>query len=205
MYTLLLAFRMNAYCFAAVALCVCAIPVALHSQEALEQSAEDTVEPKALEQSAAATPAPKPKKETEEATRRDIQDSMTADEFRAAGLEKLSTDELKSLNAWLQGYRQKAETKAAEKATEEVTKKAAAESSTKMDTVLSRIDGTFTGLTGRTIIKLEDGTVWKQANADDRYRAQVTDRPPVKVTHTSFGYKMRVVGTGEFYVDPVRK
>jgi hypothetical protein len=130
---------------------------------------------------------------------------MTADEFKSAGLDKLSADELKSLNGWLQGYRQKAETKAAEKATEEVTKKAAAESRTKMDSALSRVDGTFTGLTGHTIIKLEDGSVWKQSNVDDRYRAQVTDRPPVKVSHTAFGYKMRIVGTGEFYVDPVRK
>ena len=75
----------------------------------------------------------------------------------------------------------------------------------KMDAILSRVDGTFTGLTGHTIIKLEDGTTWKQANAGDRYRAQITDHPPVKVSHGTFGYKMRVVGTGEFYVDPVRK
>jgi hypothetical protein len=171
------------------------------AQEAVEQKTEESVESTSAEPTAEATS--KPRKETEEATRRDIQDSMTADEFKAAGLDKLSAEELKSLNGWLQGYRQKAETKAAEKATEEVTKKVAKESRTKMDSALSRVDGTFTGLTGRTIIKLEDGSVWRQANADDRFRAQVTDRPPVKVTHTTFGYKMRIVGTGEFYVDPV--
>lgn len=130
---------------------------------------------------------------------------MTAQEFKAAGLDKLSAEELRHLNAWLQGDRQKVETKAAEKATQEATKKTASEVRSTMDSLLSRVDGTFTGLTGTTIIKLEDGTVWKQANRDDRYRAQITERPPVKVTHTTFGYKMRVVGTGEFYVDPVRK
>ena len=56
----------------------------------------------------------------------------------------------------------------------------------------------------QAIIKLEDGTVWKQANADDRFHASVTESPPVRVIHGTFGYKMRVVGTGEFYVDPVR-
>ncbi len=181
---------------------------AASAQEAVEQKTEQTVESTAAEQTTEATP--KPKKAAEDAPRRDIQDSMTAEEFKSAGLDKLSAEELKSLNAWLQGYRQTAETKAAEKATakanEEIQKKITPDIKAQMaGGVLSRVDGEFKGLTGHTIIKLEDGSVWKQANADDRYRPQVTDRPAVKVTHTSFGYKMRIVGTGEFYVDPVRK
>src|SRR4029077_20055537 len=69
---------------------------------------------------------------------------------------------------------------------------------------VSRVDGSFQGLTGRTIIRLEDGTVWKQAKADDRYRSRVTDHPAAAVIHGVFGYKMRIEGTQEFYVDPVR-
>ena len=134
-----------------------------------------------------------------------LQDMMTAEEFKAAGLDKLSDDELKNLNAWLQGYRHTTASKAAEEATAEVTKKVAKESRAKMDKIVSRVDGTFNGLTGNTVIKLEDGTVWKQANPGDRFHAQVTDSPPAAVMHGVFGYKMRVVGTGEFYVDPVRK
>ena len=57
----------------------------------------------------------------------------------------------------------------------------------------------------RVLIRLEDGTVWKQANADDRYRPKVTDHPAAAVIHGVFGYKMRIEGTQEFYVDPVRK
>jgi hypothetical protein len=133
-----------------------------------------------------------------------LQDMMTAEEFRAAGLDKLTPEELKNLNAWLQGYRESAETKAAEQATAEVTKKVAKESHGRMDEIFSRIDGAFHGLTGKTVIKLEDGTVWKQANSDQRLGATVTDHPPVMVKHEFFGYKMRVVGTGEFYVNPVR-
>ena len=87
-----------------------------------------------------------------EASSKVLQDMMTAEEFKAAGLEKLSTEELKNLNAWLQGFREVAETKAAEKATAKAEKKA------KLEQTLSRVDGTFTGLTGRTIIKLEDGS-----------------------------------------------
>jgi hypothetical protein len=122
-----------------------------------------------------------------------VQEMMSPDEFRAAGLNKLSSEELQKLNAWLQGYREAAEKKATARA-----------SRTKLDLLVSRVDGTFNGLTGRTVIRLEDGTVWKQANADDRFRPRVTDHPAVAVIHGIFGYKMQIEGTGEFYVDPVR-
>ena len=122
-----------------------------------------------------------------------IHEMMTPEEFKAAGLNKLSAEELQKLDAWLQGYRQVAEKKATARAER-----------TKLDLLVSRVDGSFNGLTGRTVIRLEDGTVWKQANAGDRFHAQITDHPPVAVMHGVFGYKMRVVGTGEFYVDPVR-
>lgn len=130
-----------------------------------------------------------------------IQEMMSPEEFKAAGLNKLSPDELQKLDAWLQGYRQVTEQTAEKKA----TAKAAAESHAKMDLLVSRVDGTLTGLTGRTIIRLEDGTVWKQANADDRYRPKNPDHPAAAVIHGVFGYKMQVEGMQPFYVDPVRK
>jgi hypothetical protein len=126
-----------------------------------------------------------------------IQDMMSPAEFKAAGLNKLSSEELQKLNAWLQGYRDVTEKAATKKAT-------AVASRTKLDLLVSRVDGQFNGLTGRTIIRLEDGTVWKQANADDRFRPRVTDHPGAVVIHGIFGYKMQVEGTQEFYVDPVR-
>jgi hypothetical protein len=130
-----------------------------------------------------------------------IKEVMSPEEFKAAGLNKLSADELQKLDAWLQGYRQVTEQAAEKKA----TAKASAESHAKMDLLVSRVDGTFNGLMGRTVIRLEDGTVWKQANAEDRYRAKVTDHPAAAVIHGVFGYKMRIEGTQDFYVDPVRK
>jgi hypothetical protein len=127
-----------------------------------------------------------------------IKEMMSPAEFNAAGLNKLSADELQKLDAWLQGYRQTTEQAAEKKAT-------ARASRTKMDLIVSRVDGQFNGLTGRTIIRLEDGTVWKQANAEDRYHSRVTDHPAAAVTHGVFGYKMRLEGgTQDFYVDPVR-
>ncbi|SRR2546426_7601764 len=122
-----------------------------------------------------------------------IQEMMSPEEFSAAGLNKLSPEELQKLDAWLQGYRQVAEKKATARAER-----------TKLDLLVSRVDGSFNGLTGGTVIRLEDGTAWKQANADDHFRPRVTDHPGAVVIHTLFGYKMRIEGTPEFYVDPVR-
>src|SRR5882672_8259633 len=137
-----------------------------------------------------------PVRAAREETSGSIQQVMTPEEFKAAGLNKLSPEELQKLNAWLQGYREVAEKKA--------TARAAKVERTKMDLLVSRVDGTFNGLTGRTVIRLEDGTVWKQANADDRYRPKVTDHPAAAVIHGIFGYKMQIQGTQEFYLHPVR-
>jgi len=126
-----------------------------------------------------------------------IKEMMSPEEFKAAGLNKLSPDELQKLDAWLQGYRQITEQKAEKKATARAEK-------TKMDVIVSRVDGTFNGLTGRTVIRLEDGTVWKQANADDRFRPKNPDHPAAAVIHGVFGYKMQIEGMQPFYVDPVR-
>ena len=46
-----------------------------------------------------------------------------------------------------------------------------------MDLIVSRVNGSFGGLGGATVIELEDGTEWKQANADDRFRGSPVDHP----------------------------
>jgi hypothetical protein len=172
-----------------------------------------------------ASPEGSPAKSTKPT--RSLEETMRPEEFKAAGLDKLSEDEMQHLDAYLQGYRQAAQKKAAEKAqaqaqdeikkanekadqaqkaTEEA-KRDAASVKTKIDALSSRVDGHIDGVSGHTIIRLEDGSVWKQVNAvdrsDDRYRATVTDRPSAVVFHTTFGYKMRIEGMPEFYVDPV--
>jgi len=175
------------------------------SQEAVESASPENIEPKPIvEKPSEEKPSRRTTEKTSEKPVRDLQDSMTAEQFKAAGLDKLSPEELKRLNESLQGSRREGEKKAVEKATAEIKKKVATESRAKMDEILSRVDGDFAGITGHTVIKLEDGTKWKQVNVDEHYRARVTYRPPVKVWHGAFGYRMRIVGTGEFYVDPVR-
>ena len=130
-----------------------------------------------------------------------IKEMMSPEEFKAAGLNKLSSEELEKLNAWLQGYRE-----TTEKVTEKKTEKrvAASQSFFHHDPIVSRVDGSFAGLKGRTLIKLEDGTLWKQANLDDKAGPSPIEHPGAAVVWTGLGYKMRIQGVAEFYVNPVK-
>jgi hypothetical protein len=122
-----------------------------------------------------------------------IQQMMSPDEFRAAGLDKLSQKELSNLNAWLQRDR------------EATAKSAEARAVKKIDFRVSRVDGPFFGLSGSTIIKLQDGSKWKQANSADRYQGPGGDNLACVVMKAGlFGYRMRIEGTPDFYVDQIR-
>ena len=185
----------------------------LRSQEAIDLKSPTPAEE--------ATPA-KAKASKEETAKpaRSLEETMRPEEFKAAGLDRLSEDELQHLDAYLQGYRESAKKKAAEQAqakaqeeikkanekaekAEKATEQANQSTRTKLDTLVSRVDGNIDGVKGHAVIRLEDGTVWKQANVDEHYRATITDHPAAVVLHTTFGYKMRIEGMGEFYVDPV--
>lgn len=127
-----------------------------------------------------------------------IKEMMSPEEFKSAGLNKLSPEELQKLDAWLQGYRE-----TTEKTTEKKVEKKVKQSFFSSEPIVSRVDGSFSGLHGRTVIKLEDGTVWKQANSDDHYGPSPLDHPGAAVIHTGLGYKIRIQGVPEFYVNPV--
>ena len=186
----------------------------------LAQEAIETAKP-SEESTPEATPGKaKTYKEETPKPARSLEETMRPEEFKAAGLDKLSEDEIQHLDAYLQGYRESAKKKAteqakakadeeikkanekADKATEEANRNAASGRS-KLDSLVSRVDGTIEGVKTNTQIRLEDGTVWKTVNPDEHYRATITDHPSAVVFHTTFGYKMRIEGMPEFYVDPV--
>ena len=123
-----------------------------------------------------------------------IKQAMSPEEFHKAGLDKLSDEELRNLDRWLRGDREKTAKTASAKTTK-----------AKMDLIVSRVNGSFGGLGGATVVELEDGTAWKQANTDDRFRGSPVDHPGAAVLRGVFGYKMRIEGVPEFYVDPVKR
>ena len=118
----------------------------------------------------------------------DVRTLMTADEFKDAGLERLSPTELEALNRWLLLYtaRQASGLRQHNEVVKEETRKVEQEG------ILTRIVGEFHGWDGDTVFRLENGQVWKQRLPGEwHYRASA---PEVELSKNFMGYWMlRVV------------
>lgn len=134
-----------------------------------------------------------------------MKELMSEQEFNAAGLNKLSAEELKALNNWLLKYTTDDVPELVEEVPElkeSVALKAAvapapaAAPQPEPEQIISRIQGEFKGWTGKTVFKLENGQVWKQRRAA-RYYHKMTN-PEVEITKNLMGfYEMKVVETGK--------
>lgn len=88
----------------------------------------------------------------------DVRALMSAEEFRAAGLDKLSAEELEALNQWVIRYTAKDAPEIRQRSEvvrEEIAKVEAVG-------VRTRIAGEFRGWEGSTVFRLENGQTWKQ-------------------------------------------
>jgi len=130
-----------------------------------------------------------------------IQQQMTPEEFKAAGLEKLTPKELAKLNAWIRGDREQAVQTAVTATEKKASQRAEKE---KQSLIVSRVDGVWSGIAPGVVIALEDGSKWQLANKDEHYGGYA-DHPAVAVWKAGFfGWKMRVSRIAEFYVNPVK-
>jgi hypothetical protein len=194
------------------------------AQEAVtEKSAQESEEVTTKEATPTPTQAERPKQKAsrKKSSGGTLRDMMTREEFEAMGLDKLTPSELEHLSWWMQGYRRGAGAGPGTKlaaappsapAVEATAETAAAAAETKKkihypwltkQAIYSRVNGMLGPLTGRSIVTLEDGTKWRQANSEDRYRPRITDHPPAAVLPTTFGWKMRIEGMPDFYVNLV--
>ncbi len=132
--------------------------------------------------SATATPTPTPV---------DLQRMMTPAQFKAAGLDRLSPDEIKALDGWLADHAGMAE--AVQKpAAEQKDFGLAPKPKPQPDSIDSRIDGHFDGWDGNTVFKLQNGQVWQQAGFGSF--AHHAENPQVHIWKGWFGYLMRIKG-----------
>ena len=127
-----------------------------------------------------------------------VRQLMSDAEFRAAGLEKLSAEELAQLNAWLIRYT--AGDAEVLRASNKAVRKAQ-----KSHEIVARIQGDFQGWTGKTIFRLDNGQVWKQ-RLDNTYRYRGAANPQVRIERNWMGfYRMTVLSTGKSVgVSPLR-
>jgi hypothetical protein len=118
-----------------------------------------------------------------------LEERMSQAQFHAAGLDKLSPEELKTLNDWLRGH-------------ETVTTKVVTQSgqplfypkASEREVVESRIDGNFSGWMGHSVFRLENGQEWTQAESGTFSNGKY-DHPKVKV-------KPMLMGNWLMYVEP---
>lgn len=119
------------------------------------------------------------------APRLSIDQLMTAAEFRTAGLQKLTPEELQTLNSWLTKHSAALLARAAES-------RPVASAPASSDVIESHIDGNFEGWDGETIFKLDNGQIWQQASYS--YTYHYAYHPKVIVYRSGGGYKMKVEG-----------
>lgn len=118
---------------------------------------------------------------------RPLQQEMTAEEFKAAGLDKLSADELARLNAWLDRKIDTEAGKAAARAEEKV--KADAHGFFNFgsaEPIVAHIAGEFRGFARGRDYTLDNGQVWKQIEEASLAGVRKTN-PAAKITPSLVG------------------
>ena len=115
-----------------------------------------------------------------------VEQQMSADEFKAAGLDKLSTQELAALNAWLQRTVAQETAKVVETAKEEGRKEVKEKNRGFFDfgsaePIESTIVGEFNGLSNGRRYTLANGQVWEQIEPASLAGVRRTN-PKVKIT-----------------------
>ena len=116
-----------------------------------------------------------------------IQQQMSPEEFKAAGLDKLSPDELARLNSWLGRTLETQTAKAAADAKQQVKQETRGffDFGTK-EPIVGRISGDFRGFAKGRTYTLVNGQVWQQIDDADLPGIRLTD-PEVHIKPAMMG------------------
>lgn len=115
-----------------------------------------------------------------------LRDRMGPEQFKAAGLDKLSAEELKQLDNWIAGVK----TVVVEKVVEKQIEKPAEDFSD----INSTLVGEFRGWRGYTEFTLANGQIWMQAAPGELFTSKLTN-PKVRLVHNYIsGWKLQVEG-----------
>lgn len=134
-------------------------------------------------------------------------DQISAEDFEAAGLDKLSPEELARLESLIANYQSN---KRKKKAKEEKTIASAPDPTEREDLmgheqvaakvpknapkkIESRLVGTFEGWYGETKFELENGQIWQQ-RIEERQKYTPSENPKVTIYRSMGGYRIRFEG-----------
>jgi hypothetical protein len=131
-----------------------------------------------------------------------LEEQMSGKEFQAAGLDKLSQQELDALNDWLRRHSVATldtpkSAPAASTSAAAATPVATAETQDRRgfknedkdndEPIVSRLVGNSSGWDGQTVFKLENGMIWAQADKDKLYVGKDIPSPEVTIKKRMFG------------------
>ena len=116
-----------------------------------------------------------------------IEQQMTAEQFKAAGLDRLDEEQLATLNAWLNRAIDAQTSQAVATAKQQVKE----ESRGLMnfggsEPIIGRIDGEFRGFARGRNYTLDNGQVWQQVDSATLSGVRI-DSPEVKITPSMVG------------------
>ena len=118
-----------------------------------------------------------------------LEERMSQAEFRAAGLDKLSPEELQQLNKWLETHGGAGQTRYVSQGGQPVFYPNTFE----REAIQAHIDGTFDGWRGKTVFKLDNGQEWQQTESGS-FSTVSTSNPSVRI-------KPMMLGSWLMYVD----
>ena len=102
-----------------------------------------------------------------------LEEQMTGKEFTAAGLGKLSAEELTALNEWLRAHSVATLDEARVPTGDTRGFEDAALAAMDGGDIVSRVKGPFRGWDGNTVFTLENGMIWKQTETSTFAIAEV--------------------------------
>jgi hypothetical protein len=130
-----------------------------------------------------------------------LEEQMTGKEFSAAGLDKLSQQELDVLNDWLRGH--SVATLETKTVSAEVADSAEDQPELKSEdkdededrtTITSKLVGTFDGWDGQSVFELENGQIWAQTNKS-KWHIKEVENPVAIIEPGMFGsWRLRIEG-----------
>ena len=119
-----------------------------------------------------------------------LEERMSQAELKAAGLDRLSPEQLKFLNEWLRTHGAGANMQLVTPGGQPVFYP----DTSSRETIETHISGVFTGWHGHTVFKLDNGQEWKQAESGQVSGGRYDD-PKVKI-------KPMLLGSWLMYVEP---
>jgi hypothetical protein len=130
-----------------------------------------------------------PRRRSSVASILELRNLMTREEFHASGLDKLSPQELATLDGWVGRLVARV-----------LANRKQAGCSSPID---SRIDGEFEGWSGHTVFPLENGQVWRQLGSQAAHAYRVS--PKVQIYKAGPSCAMKVDGvSGVLLVERLR-